>query len=58
MKLHLPISLRRYADFHPDLAPLGELDGIANQVDQHLTKTPRITCQFVRRRGRNVVSQQ
>ena len=48
MQFHLAASLRRDIYTHDNFTLLGEFDGIADQIDDDLTETSRITNEIVR----------
>ena len=56
LEAQLPVLVERL-DAHHDLAGLGELDGIARQIDEHLPQPHRIAAHGGRHRGLDLAAQ-
>ena len=57
MEGHLAFEPPLGLDADDDLAPLGELDGVADEVDDHLAEPGGVAHQEVRDLGRDVAGQ-
>ena len=54
LELHLLAGAFEQFDVEPDLAPLGELDGVVDEVGKNLAQPKRVAQQALRNAGRDV----